>query len=253
MINRPRILLTNDDGVWAKGIRELIEVMQLFGDVTVVAPELAQSSKSNAITTTKPLRAKLLEEEEGLKIYSTNGTPVDCVKMALDVLLENRPDFIISGINHGTNAAVSILYSGTMGAAIEGCIHGIPSIGFSLCDYSADADFSKAKSCIVKIFQQIATNGITPGTCLNINVPQGSPIGFKICRQTQGKWVEEFDHRTDPAGKDYYWLTGHFKNFEPDATDTDIHALEEGYVAIVPVTIDMTAYTEIELLKKWNF
>ncbi|MDP4207045.1 MAG: 5'/3'-nucleotidase SurE, partial [Bacteroidota bacterium] len=167
--------------------------------------------------------------------------------------LEEKPDFIVSGINHGPNTAVSVLYSGTMGAAIEGCIHGIPSVGFSLCDYSPNADFSKAKLCVAKIFQQIATNGIIPGTCLNINIPKGESKGIMICRQTQGKWVEEFDKRTDPSQRDYYWLTGHFKNFEPTAMDTDAYAIENGYVAIVPVTIDMTAYHVMENLQSWNF
>lgn len=177
MQERPLILITNDDGIYAKGINELIEVIRLFGDIVVVAPDSPRSGMGHAITVDHPLRVTLLEQDAGLVIYSCTGTPADCVKLACNQLLEKLPDFIISGINHGANTSVSILYSGTMGAALEGCIHGVPSIGFSLNDYSPDADFSRAKIVVARIFQTVAQHGLPEGVCLNVNIPQGSLKG----------------------------------------------------------------------------
>jgi len=252
MSEKPLILITNDDGIHAKGLRELIEVMQFFGDVVVIAPETSMSGMSNAITVDKPLRAMKLSEEPGMTVYKCTGTPVDCVKLGFNHLLERAPDFVVSGINHGANSSISVLYSGTMGAAVEGCLHGVPSVGFSLLDYSQEADFAKAKIFSARIFQAILENGLPRYTCLNVNIPTGIPKGIKICRQAGGKWVEEFEKRTDPHSRNYYWLTGSFQNFEENATDTDLHALGKNYVSIVPIKVDMTCYQTMGEMKSWK-
>lgn len=253
MTDRPLIFVTNDDGIHAKGLHELVEVMQLFGDVVVIAPESAMSGMSNAITTDRPLRAHLLSDDHGITVYKCNGTPVDCVKLGFNHLLDRMPDYVVSGINHGANSSISVIYSGTMGAAIEGCLHGVPSIGFSLLDFNTDADFSKAKIFVAKIFQAVINNGLPQFTCLNVNIPVGSPKGIRFCRQARGKWIEEFDKRTDPHNRNYYWLSGSFQNFESEAKDTDIHALEKNFVSIVPVKVDMTCYNSLETLNGWKF
>ncbi len=253
MSDKPLILVTNDDGIHAKGLRELVEVIQFFGDVIVISSEIAMSGKSNAITVDLPLRVTPAEEIHGVTTYKSNGTPVDSVKLSFNGLLDRTPDFVVSGINHGANSSISIIYSGTMGAAIEGSLHGVPSIGFSLDDFSIGADFSKAKIIVAKVFQSVQENGLPPFTCLNVNIPKGKPKGIKICRQAHGKWIEEFEKRTDPHGRDYHWLSGYFKNFEEESTETDIYALENNFVSIVPVTIDMTCYKTLNQLKKWKF
>ncbi len=253
MNDRPLILVTNDDGVDARGIKQLTEVMRFFGDVVVVAPEGPRSGMSAAITVDKPLRVKKLKEEEGYTKYQCNGTPVDCVKLAFNQLLDRYPDFVVSGINHGANSSISVMYSGTMGAVIEGCLHGVPSIGFSLCDYDPEPDFAKAKIYVARVFQQVAENGLTPFVCLNVNFPKGEIRGIKVSRQTAGKWVEEYDKRTDPHSRDCFWLSGHFKNFEPDIEGTDLYALENHYVSVVPVNIDLSCYQTIETMKGWKF
>lgn len=253
MSDRPFILVTNDDGIHAKGLRELTEVMRLFGDIVVIAPEVAMSGMSNAITADKPLRAQKLSEEPGMTVYKCNGTPVDCVKLGFNHLLDKTPDYVVSGINHGSNSSISVIYSGTMGAAIEGCLHGVPSVGFSLLDYTSDADFGKAKIFTARIFQAMIENELPKFTCLNVNIPVGVPKGIKFCRQAKGKWVEEFDKRTDPHNRNYYWLSGSFMNFEDDARDTDVFALEKNYVSIVPVKVDMTCYDTLDGLKSWKF
>lgn len=253
MSSRPLIFVTNDDGIHAKGLRELVEVVQLFGDVVVIAPETAMSGMSNAITADKPLRAHKLSEDPGILVYKCSGTPVDCVKLGFNHLLEKTPDFVVSGINHGANSSISVVYSGTMGASIEGCLHGVPSIGFSLLDFNPEADFSRAKIFAAKIFQAVLNNGLPPFTCLNVNIPTGSPKGIKICRQANGKWIEEFDKRTDPFNRNYFWLSGSFQNFEENARDTDVYALDNNFVSIVPVKVDMTNYDSIDLLKSWKF
>lgn len=253
MSDKPLILITNDDGIHAKGLIELIEVMQLFGDLAVIAPEVPMSGMSHAITVDKPLRAHKLSEDPGIVVYKCNGTPVDCVKLGFNRLLDRKPDYVVSGINHGLNSSISVIYSGTMGAALEGCLHGIPSVGFSLNDFRPDADFGKAKIYTARIFQALLENGLPPFTCLNVNIPAGIPKGIRFCRQASGKWIEEFDKRTDPHDQFYYWLTGRFMNFEKDADDTDVHALERYYVSIVPVKVDMTCYQTLVNLKKWKF
>lgn len=253
MEDRPLILISNDDGVFAKGITELIEVMRLFGNLVVVAPDSPRSGMSHAITVDRPLRVNKLIEEEGLIIFSCSGTPVDCIKLACSKLLDHLPDFVISGINHGANSSVSTLYSGTMGAAIEGSIHGLPSIGFSLDDYTQDADFTRAKKVVARVFQKVAENGLPDGVCLNVNIPKGVVKGINFCRQTRGKWVEEFEKRTDPHGGDYYWMTGYFNDAENEARDTDNFALSNGFVSVVPVTTDLTAYNAFQFMQKWKF
>ena len=250
---RPLILVTNDDGVNAKGLEELADVMRLFGDVAVIAPEWPASGMSGAISYDKPLRVSRLKNEEDIVIYKCNGTPVDCVKMGFNHLLGKRPDFVVSGINHGSNSSVSVVYSGTVGAAIEGCLHGVPSIAFSLCDAGSNADFSRAKIWIARIFQTVMETGLTPFTCLNINIPLGEIKGIEVCRQTAGKWVEEMEQRTDPRQNDYYWLAGNFRNFEPYVEGTDVFAIENKNVAIVPIKVDMTCYDTLQQMQNWKF
>ncbi|MDM8159505.1 5'/3'-nucleotidase SurE [Labilibaculum sp. K2S] len=250
---KPIILVTNDDGLNAKGIKALVAMVKDFGDIYVVAPNRTNSGKSNSITVEVPIRIKKVRDEENLHIYSCKGTPVDCVKLALNKILPRIPDFLVSGINHGANTSVSVLYSGTMGAAIEGCINGIPSIGFSLNVFDADADFTQSVKYGRKIFANLLQNGLSTGVCLNVNFPKDEIKGIRVCRQAAGRWNEEFDHRQDPFGGDYYWLTGHFKNAEPHNEETDEWAIKNGFASVVPTQIDMTAHALLEDLKKWNY
>ena len=252
---RPFILISNDDGVYAKGLAELIRVAQQFGDIMVVAPETGESGMSHAITIKNPLRITQIKEEKGLQIFSLNGTPTDSIKIALNQLVDRKPDLILSGINHGSNASISVIYSGTLGAAREGCLNQIPSIGFSLLNHDKNADFSTVIHFLPRIIEQALKNGIADQTLLNINfpdIPLNEVKGVKICRQTKGVWKEEYEKRTDPHGGTYYWLTGAFKNFEADATDTDEWALDHNYVAIVPIQIDATSYSELDNIKNWD-
>lgn len=249
------ILISNDDGYNAKGIAALIEVAAKFGRVVVVAPKHHQSGMSQAITMYAPLYPERIETNLPAELYSLNGTPVDCVKFALDHLLKDEQvDLMLSGINHGSNAAVNVLYSGTMGAAIEGSFYA-PSIGFSLLDHSADADFEPSKPFVERIIRTVLEAGVKPHFCLNVNIP-ALPTeqikGIKCCRQNQGYWREEFFERVDPRGKNYYWLTGAFVNHEPESTDTDEYALAEGYVSVVPIQVDMTDYRQLEEIKKFD-
>ena len=246
MKNERLILVTNDDGYSAKGFRAAIEVARTFGRVVAVAPERTQSGMSQAITMYNPLFLKKQHEEEGVVIYSFSGTPVDCVKMAFDYLLEERRvDLVISGLNHGSNAAVNVLYSGTMGAAIEGSFYGGPSIGLSLTDHDLDADFEAAVHFGREIVGKVLEAGMADSLCLNVNFPVAKIAdikGIRVCRQTNGYWKEEFYHHEDPRGREYFWLTGEFINREPEAEDTDEWALAHNYVAIVPVQVDLTDY-----------
>ncbi len=247
-MKRPLILVTNDDGLFAPGIRALVEVAKRFGEVVVVAPDSPQSGQGHAITIEKPLRLKSVKYAEAVEAYECSGTPVDCVKLAKHVLLKGRTiDLCVSGINHGSNAAINIIYSGTMSAAMEASLEGIPSIGFSLLDYSFDADFSGASFYADKIIQYVLENGMVHGSLLNVNIPklaQNEIKGVKVCRQANARWVEEFAEGVDPRGQKYYWLTGKFVNEDP-GVDTDIHALENGYVAVVPSGHDLTLYKAI--------
>lgn len=248
------ILVTNDDGYNAKGFRAAIEVARTFGRVVGVAPEKTQSGMSQAITMYNPLFLTKQHEEEGVEIYSFSGTPVDCVKMAFDYLLQDREvDLVLSGINHGSNAAVNVLYSGTMGAAIEGSFYGCPSIGLSLTDHDLNADFTAAIHYGREIVDKILDAAVATPLCLNVNFPIATIDeikGIRICRQTNGYWREEFYHHEDPRGREYFWLTGEFINREPDAEDTDEWALANGYAAIVPVQIDLTDYQRKKELER---
>ena len=252
-MKRKKILISNDDGISANGLATLISIAREFGDILVVAPDGARSGMSNAITVETPVRLKPHTNEPSLETYSCTGTPVDCVKLAFDKLLNHKPDLILSGINHGSNSSVSVHYSGTMGATIEGCIHEVPSIGFSLCDHRADADFSGAIPFIKRIIEQTLLKGLPVGTCLNVNIPKGEPSGIEVCRQGHGRWVEEFDERIDPQKRKYYWITGFYQNMDNGVTDTDNHFLEKGKVSIVPINVDMTNHNFLDELKSWKF
>lgn len=253
---RPLILVTNDDSINAKGIKALIEAVIPIGDVVVVAPAEPQSGMSHAITVKNPLLVEKVKEEENLVVYKVEGTPVDCVKLAFNQLLTRKPDILVSGINHGSNSAASIFYSGTMAAAMEGCINNIPSIGFSLLTFDPDADFSASKEYATKIVSKVFLNGLQASVCLNVNIPnlpKEQITGIKVVRQNRGFWKEEFDKRTDNFGRNYYWLEGIFYNAEPEAVDTDEWALKNNFVSIVPVQIDLTNHHLIEKLRGWEF
>ncbi len=249
---RPYILITNDDGVNAPGILVLTRLMMQLGDVIVVAPDGPRSGQSNAITVNVPIRYSEIEKKEGLIRFSCTGTPTDCVKLAFENLTSRKPDLVVAGINHGSNAAINVIYSGTMGAALEGCEHGVPSIGFSLCDHSHDADFSSFEPYILKIAAETLKNGLPKQVCLNVNAPTEELKGIKTARQCHGQWMKEFAMKTDPHGRDYFWLTGFYENFEPESEDTDEWALANGYVSVVPTTIDLTAHRFLQEMKKWN-
>ena len=253
---KPLILITNDDGITAPGIAALIDVMRALGDVVVVAPDKPQSGMGHAITINATLRINKVKIYDVLHEYSCSGTPVDCVKIAVNKILPRKPDLCVSGINHGANMSINVIYSGTMSAAVEGAIEEIPSIGFSLCNFSLDADFSAAKKYVKAIAKNVLKHGLEKGTCLNVNIPAlpfNEIKGVKIARQARANWVEELDERIDPTGKQYFWLTGVFENFEKEATDTDVWALENNYVSIVPVQFDMTAHKTLPQLQKWNY
>ena len=247
------ILVTNDDGVQSKGIENLIEALRPLGEVVVVAPDSARSGMSSAITVYVPLRLVRLKQEDDLTVYSCNGTPVDCVKLAINEILDRKPDLIISGINHGSNASICVVYSGTMGAALEGCIWGIPSLGVSLTDHSPNADFSEAQKYARMLAEKVLKEGLPAGVCLNVNVPGKTDIkGMKVCTQTAGRWIAEFMKSQDAVGEDIYWLTGVFDNHSPNDENSDEWALANGYVAIVPVKIDLTAHHAVDQLKHWE-
>lgn len=249
--SKPLIFITNDDGFQAKGIASLTEAMKGLGEIVVFAPDSHRSGMSSAITVAAPLRCHLYKEEENIRYFVCNGTPVDCVKLALNQILERKPDLIVSGINHGSNAGISVIYSGTMGAAIEGCIANVPSFGVSLCDFVPDADFSHAARIAREIAEKILIqDGLPKGVCLNVNVPKGDVKGIRISSQTQGKWINEYVKGVDGAGRNVYWMTGNFENWENDNDNSDEWALANGYAAVVPVKIDMTAYDFIPELKE---
>lgn len=251
---KPLILITNDDGYDAPGIKKLTDLMMSIGDVVMVAPDGPRSAQSNALTVTKPIRFRLIESTENLKIYSCTGTPTDCVKLAINEILDSKPDLLVSGINHGSNAAINVIYSGTMGAVFEACENSVPAIGFSICDHDFDADFSHFEKYILKISQNVLTKGLPHGVCLNVNAPKGEIKGVRVARQADGFWTKEFEKRAHPGNNhDYYWLTGYFQNNEPDAEDTDEWALANAFVSIVPTKIDMTAHEFIPQIGNWDF
>lgn len=247
--DQPLILVTNDDGITAPGIRNLVEAVKDLGQVIVVAPDSPQSGMGHAITIGQPLRLHKVQAIEGIECWQTSGTPVDCVKLARDKVLHRKPDICVSGINHGANHSINIIYSGTMSAAMEAAIEGIPSVGFSLLDYNFDADFSIARRVAQDIARRLLEEPMSPHTLLNVNIPKVTDSefkGIKLCRQAYAKWAEEFDQRKDPRGEDYYWMVGKFMNMDKGG-DTDVDALKEGYASVVPVKFD---FTDFELKEK---
>lgn len=255
MHNKPVILVTNDDGITSGGIKALVNSMQTLGTVVVVAPDSPQSGMGHAITIHDPLRLNKIDIFENADAYQCTGTPVDCVKLAVNKILHRKPDLCVSGINHGSNSSINVIYSGTMSAAMEGAIEGIPSIGFSLCDYAHDADFTTASHYATLIAKKVLKQGLQQGTLLNVNIPKGSlhdVKGVKVCRQAIAKWKEEFDERMDPSKRKYFWLTGKFVN--PDhGEDTDEWALANNFVSMVPVQFDFTAHHAIPFLNEINW
>ena len=254
MNRRPLILVTNDDGIYAGGMEALISLARQFGDVVAISSREPMSGMSHAITIKVPLRVKLISEEPGLTRYVCNGTPVDGVKLVFNSLSEHKPDLLLSGINHGSNSSSSVLYSGTMAAAMEGAVNHIPSIGFSLLDYDPKADFTACVPYAKEVITYVLERGLPDGICLNVNIPALSSEkikGIRICSQANGYWKEEFEKRTDPTGSEYYWLTGFFHNREPEngGTGTDEWALKNGYVSVVPISTDLTAYGVLEQMK----
>ena len=249
---QPIILVTNDDGIAAPGIKALTEAVKDLGKVIVVAPDKPQSGMGHAITIGYPLRLTPVTSFENIEAYQCSGTPVDCVKLAVDKVLHRRPDICLSGINHGANHSINVIYSGTMSAALEASIESIPSIGFSLLDYSIEADFSGAGYYVNLLVKQLLNKKIDKHLCLNVNIPAvsvGLLKGLKVCRQAYAKYQEEFDERNDPHGRKYYWLTGEFQNFDK-GKDTDVWALENNYISVVPVQFDLTNYTLKTKLQK---
>lgn len=241
-IDKPVILVTNDDGITAPGIRALVEAVSGLGKIIVVAPDSPQSGMGHAVTIGEPLRLHPVQVFDGIEAWECSGTPVDCVKLARDIILSYKPTICVSGVNHGANHSINVIYSGTMSAAMEAAIEGVPSIGFSLLDYRYDADFTVAKEVATTLVKKMLANPMPAHTLLNVNIPKTGVMpykGMKICRQANAKWQEEFDKRTDPRGKDYYWMTGKFVNMD-EGTDTDVEALAAGYASIVPVKFDLT-------------
>ena len=252
---KPVILITNDDGITAPGIRNLVEAVKGLGKIVVVAPDKAQSGMGHAITIGQPLRMNQVQIFEDVEAWQTSGTPVDCVKLAVDKILHRKPDLCLSGINHGANHSINVIYSGTMSAAMEAAIESIPSIGFSLLDYRFEADFSASRYFIKKIVEAVLKQKNDKHFLLNVNipaVPQNEMKGVKICKQAYAKYEEDFDERVDPQGKKYYWLTGEFINFDK-GKDTDVWALQNNYISVVPVQFDLTNYTlKKQLEKNWK-
>lgn len=254
MKKRPLILVTNDDGITAPGIRALIDVMREIGDILVVAPDSPQSGTGHAITINNTLYLnKISTPDASFDEYSCSGTPVDCVKFAVNEIIKGKPDLCVSGVNHGSNSSINVIYSGTMSAAVEAGIEGIPSIGFSLQDYDWNADFEVVKPYLRSIAKQVLENGLPEGVILNVNFPKRKTFkGVRICRQAKAMWIEKFDKRKTPQGKDYYWLTGEFVNLDK-GEDTDEWALDNGFVSIVPVQFDLTAHHAMQQLNTWQF
>ena len=252
---QPTILITNDDGVTAPGIRNLVEAVKDLGKIIVVAPDKAQSGMGHAITIGHPLRMNKVDIFEGIEAWQISGTPVDCVKLAVDKILHGKPDLCLSGINHGANHSINVIYSGTMSAAMEASIESIPSIGFSLLDYSYEADFTTARHYVRQIVSSLLNKKLDKHFLLNVNIPSVAlelVKGVKVCRQAYAKYQEDFEERKDPHGKKYYWLTGEFINFDK-GKDTDVWALNNNYVSVVPVQFDLTNYKiKSQLEKNWK-
>lgn len=248
---KPLVLISNDDGYHANGIKTLVSFLRDWCDVLVVAPESARSGFACAFSAAVPLRLKRRHNMGDVEVWSCNGTPVDCIKLALDQFLSHRqPDLILGGINHGDNSSVNTHYSGTMGVAKEGCMKYIPSVAFSSCNYDEEADLSPLREGVLAIVRKVLEEGLPKGTCLNVNFPANPPFkGFKACRMTAGSWIHEVVTERHPLGYDYHWMVGHFRDDEPEATDTDQWAVKHGYIAVTPTKIDVTDYQLLEVLK----
>ena len=255
-MSNPLILVSNDDGITSKGIRVLVEAMQTIGEVVVVAPDSPQSGMGHAITIGDTLKLEKSEIFKGVEAFECSGTPADCVKIAKHYVLKDRtPDLVVSGINHGSNTSISVLYSGTMSAAIEAALEGLPAIGFSLCDYSSEADFSHIVSHIIKLAKETLKRGLPKGIALNVNFPaiQEEAIkGAKVCSQADAKWQEEFDERYDPYGRRYFWMAGEFVNFDK-GTGNDQWAVDNNYISVVPCQYDLSSKSAMETISKdWD-
>ncbi len=250
MENKPLILITNDDGINAPGLRKLISIVKHLGDIIVIASEHSMSGMAHAVTIQNPLRVKCITNEPNYREYLTTGTPVDNVKLGKHKLAGRLPDLVLSGINHGSNAAINIIYSGTMGAVLEATIDGVPAIGFSLDDFSQSADFNEVDNYVLSITKKVLADGLPDGVCLNVNFPKRSDDhykGIKVCRQADARWVEEFEERQDPHGRTYYWLAGRFENGD-GRPDTDQKALDNNYVTVVPSHTDFTSHDNVNKL-----
>ncbi len=246
-MSNPLILITNDDGIYSPGLRYLIGLMNNIGKVVVVAPDGPQSAQSHAITINKPITCEKIKIDEGKQIeFICSGTPVDCVKLALAEILDKKPDICISGINHGSNASINVIYSGTVSAAIEASVHDIPSVGFSILDYSSTTEFKHTETYIINIVRNLLSSNLN--VCLNVNIPKYSENkikGVKIAKQAKGKWIEDFDERVSPMGKRYFWLTGEFIK-EDESNEADQNLLDDNYISVVPVRYDLTDYSQID-------
>ena len=252
---RKLILISNDDGYQARGIRSLVDMVKDLADVVVCAPEGARSGYSCAFTAATPLTLTKREEQGGVQVWSCSGTPVDCVKMALSEIVTRQPDLVLGGINHGDNGSVNAHYSGTMGVVIEGCMKYIPSVAYSLCDHRPDADFEPLRPLVAQLTRRVLDEGLPQGVCLNVNFPLVERFrGVRVCRMAKGRWIREIEKCRHPRNEyDYYWMAGAYTNDEPDAQDTDNWALTHGYVAITPTQIDLTHYDMLERMKTWDF
>lgn len=250
-MTRPLILISNDDGYAAKGINDLIDMVHDLGDVIVVAPEGPRSGASLSITCHDPVRIKLISEQPGVSIYSCTGTPCDCVKIAFEKVLPHTPDIILGGINHGDNASINAHYSGTMAVAIEGALKQVPSIGISSCKVAWDADFSAMKPYVHRIVKEVMANGLPDHVCLNVNFPDCESFrGMKVCRMGYGEWLNEWEGHNDPRGREYFWLTGNYVGHDADDPSTDSWAIRNGFIAITPTQLDLTAYNTMEGMRK---
>lgn len=248
---KPLIAISNDDGFQAKGIQELITLARTLGDVLVVAPNGPRSAQSSALSIHCPISLEQVDKADGYKAYISSGTPADCMKLALNSIAERKPDLVISGINHGSNTSINVIYSGTMGVAFEGNMHGIPSIGFSLCSHSAEADFSHCLPYFKSIIESVLEKGLPEGVCLNVNAPKTSAIkGIKIGRQSKGQWLKEFTKAEAPRPNDYYWLTGQYTQKDGEDILADQTQVDDNYISVVPVQVDMTAYHALDNVEK---
>lgn len=248
---RPLILVSNDDGIMAKGLSELVKSLRVLGEIVVMAPDSPRSGSASALTVTQPVHYKLVRKEVGVTVYKCSGTPADCVKLAQSTVLDREPDLVVGGINHGDNSATNVHYSGTMGVVIEGCLKGIPSIGFSICNHDLGADFDAASPYVRAIAAMVLEKGLPPLTCLNVNIPDTKDLkGVKVCEQAKGRWTNEWEACPRLNDDNYFWLTGNFSAHEPENEKSDHWALANGYVAITPTTVDVTAYDYMEELKK---